>query len=284
MEDPVGKTDTPMAELPKELEDMIGELMEEQEDLFDEIEDTNANWADSLDKGAGWDAMDGPIANMSAKGVTGNQLPNNNEMGGRSGEGRSGKSQGEMVEDTASGKGGRNTPTRLDPTPFTKGQIKDESKDPAGGATGGGKTSGQGGEGLEGPVGPQLKQQMERLAQKQAQIRNAAERLNIEKQISKYDQFRLLDAVLLIRRVEADLKANRYQNAMRQRDVILDKMDTSHLLIGGRVHVQHDTSPAASRRRVEDINDAMKGNIPGGLGGAAEGILQKTGDAVMPAE
>ena len=38
----------------------------------------------------------------SAKGVTGNQLPNNNEMGGRAGEGRTGKSQGEMVEDTAS--------------------------------------------------------------------------------------------------------------------------------------------------------------------------------------
>lgn len=277
MEDPVGKTDTPMAELPKELEDMIGELMEQQEDLFDEIEDTNANWADSLDKGAGWDAMDGPIANMSAKGVTGNQLPNNNEMGGRSGEGRSGKSQGEMVEDTASGKGGRNTPTRLDPTPFTKGQIKDESKDPTGGASGGGKLSGQGGEGLEGPVGPQMKQQMERLAQKQAQIRNAAERLNIEKQISKYDQFRLLDAVLLMRRVEAELKANRYQNAMRQRNVILDKMDTSHLLVGGQVHVQHDTSPAASRKTTEDINDAMKGAIPQAWEGPLKEYYKKLG-------
>src|SRR6185369_17243222 len=73
MEDPEGgKTDVPMAELPKELEDMIGDLMEEQEDLFDEMEDANANYADSLDKGAGWDAADGPIANMSAKGVTGN--------------------------------------------------------------------------------------------------------------------------------------------------------------------------------------------------------------------
>jgi len=69
--------------------------------------------------------------------VTGNQLPNDNEMAGRSGEGRSGKSQGEFVEETASGKGGRNTPTRLDPTPFQQGQVKDDSKDPVGGATGG---------------------------------------------------------------------------------------------------------------------------------------------------
>ena len=32
-----------MAELPKELEDMVGELMEQQEDLFDQMEDANAN-------------------------------------------------------------------------------------------------------------------------------------------------------------------------------------------------------------------------------------------------
>src|SRR3982751_4548858 len=114
--------------------------------------------------------MDGPIADMSAKGVTGNTLPNNNEMNGRAGEGPQGKSQGEMVEDTATGKGGRNTPTRLDPTPFQQGQVKNESKDPTGGATGGGKISGQAGQGLEGPVPPKVKEQMGRLAEKQAQL------------------------------------------------------------------------------------------------------------------
>ena len=35
----------------------------------------------------GWSAGDGPISDMSAKGVTGNLLPNQNEVGGRSGEG-----------------------------------------------------------------------------------------------------------------------------------------------------------------------------------------------------
>ncbi|MDB5301370.1 MAG: hypothetical protein JWO87_3033, partial [Phycisphaerales bacterium] len=114
-EDLLSKTDLNMPELPKELEDIIGELMEQQEDLFDQIEDANANMAGSSDKGIGWDAADGPIASMNAQGVTGNQLPNNNEMSGRSGEGRSGKSQGEFVEDHATGKGGRNAPTRLDP-------------------------------------------------------------------------------------------------------------------------------------------------------------------------
>ena len=262
-EDPVGKQDVPMAELPKELEDMIGELMEEQEDLFDEMEDANANWTDSMDKGVGWDAADGPIANNSAKGVTGNQQPNNNEMAGRSGEGRSGKSQGEMVEDTATGKGGRPTPTRLDPTPFQQGQVKDESKDPVGGATGGGKLSGQGGQGLEGPLGPKMKdEELKRLEQKQTELRNAAERLNLQYQLGKYDNFKLLESIALMRRVESDLKSNRYQNALRRKDVLLDDMETSQLLLSGRIHVQHDTSPTMSKKLEGQINDAMKGQLP----------------------
>jgi len=261
-EDPIGKNDTPMPELPKELEDMVGELMEQQEDLFQEMEDANANWTDSMDKGVGWDAADGPIADMSAKGVTGNQLPNDNEMAGRSGEGRQGKSQGEFVGDSAQGKGGRNTPTRLDPTPFAKGQIKDESKDPTGGATGGGKLSGQGGAGLEGPVGPKQKEEMQRLAQKQAELRNNAERLNLQYQLSKYDNFKMLEAVGLMRRVESDIAANRYQMAMRRKDVLLDKLDTSHLLLDGRIHVQQDTTPSGNARMEQEINDAMKGELP----------------------
>jgi len=261
-EDPVDKKDIPMPELPKELEDMVGKLLEQEEDLFQEMEDQNANWTDSADKKIGWDAADGPIADMSAKGVTGNQLPNNNEMGGRSGEGRSGKSQGEMVDDTAKGKGGRNTPTRLDPTPFQKGQVKDESKDPTGGATGGGKLSGEGGQGLEGPVGPKLKQEMQRLAQKQAQLRNAAEHLNLQYQLGRYDNFKLTEASAVMRRVESDLDANRYQNAMHRKDLLVDSLDTSRLLLGSEVHVKEDTTPTASSKARHDVTDVKPGDYP----------------------
>jgi hypothetical protein len=142
--------EAPMAELPKELEDLVGELMEQEEDLFNEMEDLSSSWADSLDKGAGWDAADGPISNMSARGVTGNRLPNTNEIGGRSGEGRQGKASGEFVGDSATGKGGRKTPSRLSPEAHVKGKVKDTSKDPVGGATGGGKESGQGARGCTG--------------------------------------------------------------------------------------------------------------------------------------
>jgi len=277
-EDPGSKTDTPMPELPKDLQDMVGELLEQEEDLFDLVEDANANWADSADKALGMDAADGPIADMSAKGVTGNALPNNNEMNGRSGEGRQGKSQGEFVGDTAEGKGGRRTPTRLDPTPFEKGQIKSTSTDPGGGATGGGKLAGEGGEGLEGPVPPQVKQTMQRLAEKQAELRNTAERLNLQYHLDRYDNFKLAESVALMRRVESDLQANRYSNALRHRDVTLDDIDTSRLLLGGEVHVQQDTTPKTSQKLRSDLNDAMKGELPPAWSEALKAYYQKLGE------
>ncbi|MFW6291294.1 MAG: hypothetical protein ACOC7V_03125, partial [Spirochaetota bacterium] len=124
-------------ELPDELEDLVGDLLEQEEDLFDEMDDITSKAAGSFDKGAGWDALDGPITSFNAQGVTGNQLPNSSEISGRSGEGRTGKSVGEYVEDKAVGKGGRRTPTRLTAEPFSQGQINDMSKDSPGGATGG---------------------------------------------------------------------------------------------------------------------------------------------------
>ncbi len=175
MEDPLTPALTALAELPSELEDIVGELLDKEEEMTDDVEDASSSWLDSIDKGAGWDAMDGPISSMSAKGVTGNLLPNEQEIGGRSGEGRTGRSHGQMVEETAAGKEGRNTPSRLTPGPFEQGSIKDESQEEPGGATGGGKLSGFSDEGLRGPTPPQMLQQMARLADRQSAIRQEAE-------------------------------------------------------------------------------------------------------------
>jgi len=278
-EDMLDKKDIPMPELPKELEDMIGQLQEQEEDLSQEMEDQNANWHDSADKGIGWDAADGPIADMSAKGVTGNRLPSNNEMDGRSGEGRSGKSQGEFVGEEAHGKGGRNTPTRLDPTPFQKGQIKDTSKDPVGGATGGGKISGQGGAGLEGPVPPKVKAEMQRLAQKQADLQNQAEKLNLQYKLAHYDNFKLLESIAIMRRIESDLDANRYENALMKRDLLVDTLETDKMLLSGRIHVEQDTTPASTGKLHSDIDNAMKGDLPAAWSDALKEYYEKLSQA-----
>ncbi|MCX6903732.1 MAG: hypothetical protein NTW03_09700, partial [Verrucomicrobia bacterium] len=176
MEEPNNPTDIAMAELPAALEDIVGDLIDKEEEMTQEVEDVTSPWMDSADKGIGWGAMDGPISDMSAKGVTGNLLPNQMEIGGRSGEGRTGRSSGQMVQDTAEGKGGRETPTRVTPSPFEQGSVKDKDTQSKGGATGGGKLSGHGEEGLRGPTSSQqTAQKMPRLAQQQAKIRQEAE-------------------------------------------------------------------------------------------------------------
>lgn len=257
--------EAPMAELPGELEDLIGELMEEEEDLFDEMEDVSSSAADSLDKGAGWDVADGPISNMSAKGATGNRLPNTSEMSGRSGEGRQGKSSGEFVGDEAVGKGGRNTPSRLTPDPYVKGQIKDHSKDPTGGATGGGKESGQGGEGLEGPSPkPRSMADMQRLAGKQAQLRNKAEGIDLQFQIMNFHRADLKKLIEMMSQIEDDLRTGRYQNALRQRQVLLEGLSSMKQYMSGEFQVRQDTSENLPSDIQKEILGSMSEPTPAG--------------------
>lgn len=257
--------EAPMAELPKELEDIVGELMEGEEDLFDEMEDVSSSWADSLDKGAGWDAMDGPISNMSARGVTGNRLPNTSEISGRSGEGRSGKATGEFVSDTAVGKGGRKTPSRLTADAFVKGQVKDVSKDPVGGATGGGKESGQGGEGLQGPVRQQqAAREMARLASKQASLRNRAESVDLKFQVLRFHHTDLKSLIGQMGAVETDLKAGLYRNALRRRDVVLEGLGQVKMYVKGEFVIRQDKTANLPTEIQKEILGSMKEASPEG--------------------
>ena len=242
MEEPLGDYEVPMAELPEQLQDIVGELMEQEEDLMDDIEDATSGWADSLDKGAGWTAMDGPISNFSAKGVTGNMLPNTSEIGGRSGEGRTGKSSGEFVEKTAVGKGGRKTPTRLTPDPFEKGVVDDRSPDATGGATGGGKISGAGAEGLEGPVPPQIQQQLKALAGKQAELRNKAERVEVAFKSRKYPTEPINRVVTHMQNIETAMKSGSYDQVTRLRRLVVKDMQDTRAFLAGETRINRDRS------------------------------------------
>jgi len=263
MEETLGDTEAPMAELPKELEDLVGELMEEEEDLMQEVEDATAGYADSLDKGAGWDAMDGPISNMSAQGVTGNRLPNKSEIGGRSGEGRSGKSAGEFVEENATGKGGRKTPTRLTPDPYEKGQINDTSKDPVGGSTGGGKASGAGAGGLEGPIPPQVSAKLKNAAIKQAELRNKAEKINAQFKVMRWPTT-FEETVKEMKLAEVDLEAGRYQSVLRRRPIILKNLKGTRTFLKEQIRINRDYSSSLPKYLQDEILDATQGGTPRG--------------------
>jgi hypothetical protein len=114
LEEPLNKKPTKIPEmpLPKALEDLVGDLLQKAEEFDEDADDITSAWGDNMDQ-AGWGVGDGPISFFSAKGKTGNDLPNANEVSGRSGDGRRGKSSGQMVGETARGLKGRPTPARV---------------------------------------------------------------------------------------------------------------------------------------------------------------------------
>ncbi len=234
MEDPLVDVEVPLCDLPSELEDLVGELIDKEEEMTADVEDVTSGWLDSLDKGAGWDAMDGPISNMSAKGVTGNRLPNENEIAGRSGEGRSGRSFGQMVEKEASGKGGRPTPTRATPDPFEAGQVNDRGADPTGGATGGGKLAGTAPEGLRGAVGPDMAEKLRGLAAKQSAIRSEAERLERRLRQLRAVPEDLRRALALMRAMEDALNAAVPANAAEIHERVVRRLRDIEADMAGR--------------------------------------------------
>ncbi len=279
MEDPLADYQTPMAELPEKLEDIVGDLVEQEEELMQEAEDASSSWADSLDKGAGWDALDGPISNYSAQGVTGNQLPNDSEIGGRAGEGRQGKSHGEMVSDTAVGKGGRRTPSRLTPDAYEEGRIDDRSEDSGGGATGGGKQGNAGAEGLEGPPPPPDTGPMPRLAGKQAELRSRAERINIDLKLKGYNTALLENTIDELRSVEADMRAGRYRDAGRRARYAVDSLRTVQETVVAEAEVRADKAAGLPRELQREILDTLGDSAPEGYADLIKAYYEKLAGA-----
>lgn len=262
LEEPSEPYDVPYAELPEELEDIVGDLIREEEELAEDMEDVSSSWMDSIDAGAGWDAMDGPISNMSAKGVTGNVLPNTTEIGGRSGEGRQGKSHGEFVSDTAVGKGGRRTPTRNTNDPYENATVNDQMEQATGGATGGGKRSGAGGEGLPGHVPPDLQVEMARLNGKQADLIVKGERIMHDLAKLNYNADKLREVLDLMRTLNYRMQGYRYTDLVGAHKEIVEGLKTSRELLRHEVRARREEEAAVPPKVRRLLNDTMETEFP----------------------
>ncbi|HPO52662.1 MAG TPA: hypothetical protein PK165_07520 [bacterium] len=261
-QEPSKPTLAPEAELPAELEDIIGDLIEQAEDMTEEIEDITSSWMDSLDKGAGWMAMDGSISNMSAKGITGNVLPNQQEIGGRSGEGRTGRSYGEMVEKTAQGKGGRQTPARLTPDNIEPGQVQDTSGENQLGPTGGGKTSGWGPAGLKGPV-QDLSFRYTELAEKQAKLIERAEKIERELKILNIYNAQLEQSISAMKQFTIHLKEGRYNNLLTTNQMIVNNLKQAQQVLTNQAIIRVENSERIEKKRKE-LGSIWDEKIPSG--------------------
>lgn len=133
----------PLVELPEELEDIVGDLLDQSEDIDEKSQDSTGNQI-VADGEMGWGVADGPMPSFAAKGKSGNAKPNDNEMTGRSGAGREGQATGELVENKVKGLEGRETHARKTNDPFQKGQVEEEEGSTLDAkATGGGKLGGE---------------------------------------------------------------------------------------------------------------------------------------------
>ena len=280
MEDPTRDYDVPLADLPDELEDMIGDLMEEEENLMEDAADATSGWLDSMDKGVGWDAMDGPIANMSAKGVTGNRLPDSHEIGGRSGEGRTGKSSGQFVEETATGKGGRKTPTRLTQDPFEAGVVKDTSAEPATGSTGGGKSSGFGAEGFRGQPPPRTQMDLKRMANQQQQLIDKAERLDYGLKKLNYPRGELPKAIEMMKQVKSDLSEGRpISTAGASQKVLLSNLKEIKDVVERQKQVNRDTAALVDKKVRDEVSASLNEEVPKQYKDMVEGDFRTISEA-----
>lgn len=234
----------PEMPLPKATEDLIGDLLQKADEFDEEADDITSAWGDNLDQ-AGWGVADGPISTFSAKGKTGNDQPNNNEMQGRSGSGRRGKSSGQMVGDTSRALEGRKTPARLGGEKYEPGQLKQKGMDDPNGATGGGKVEGGGKRGLQGGTPPplDLKRDLGRLSAKQAGLREKAEQIAKKLDSVGASSKKLGESIELMKQAEQDLKDLRYDDAARKRKIALNKLH------GAFENVDEDTAARISKAR-----------------------------------
>jgi len=262
MEEPLDFPEIPLVELPDQLWDLVGDLIEEQDALNDAAEDVTSAWADSLAEGAGWEVAGGPISNFSAVGKTGNQLPDDNELSGRSGDGRSGRSQGQLVENVAKGLPGRPTPTRVTNDPYEEGVVRELQQMAVGGATGGGKARGAGQEGLQGQSPPPLVENMHFMIDWQQRIRQKAERVVGQLQVVRLSLPSLDRAAELMRQAEAAGQDGRYAELFKLQQMVLQNLRLSGDLELRELALNIDRAssmPPEQRRR---ILDALEEPVP----------------------
>jgi hypothetical protein len=225
LEEPLNKKPMKIPEmpLPKALQDLVGELMQRADEFDEDADDITSAWGDNLDQ-AGWGVGDGPISTFSAKGKTGNDMPNNMEVGGRSGDGRRGKSSGQMVGDTARALPGRKTPARVGNEKYEPGRLKAEGQEDPNGATGGGKKTGAGRRGLQGGSPPDPVRDIGRLSAKQAGMREKMEQVARKLEAKGVSTTRLRQGINLLEQADRDLSDRKYSDAARKRREAMQKL------------------------------------------------------------
>ena len=174
------------------------------------------------------------------------------ELSGRAGDGRRGKSSGQMVGDTARALQGRKTPARVNNERYEPGQLKQEGRSDPNGSTGGGKKAGSGRKGLQGGTPPDFVRDIGRLTEKQAGLREKAEQVAKKLDTAGLGNRRLSQSIELMKSAETDLRDLRYQDAARKRRVALGQLKSAF---------EPDSATAAQLSRARDLPPQLRSEL-----------------------
>jgi len=189
-------------------------------------------------------------------------LPGNRELSGRSGEGRTGKSSGQFVEGKYKGLDGRKIPPRLSDERMQKGVVKEEKHKPTPGSTGGGKIGGWGAEGLTDNVPPQIKEELRRLALREAEIR--AKATEVKQGLNPYLNVTssLRQAITTMEDIEKDMNEGRYKSLLDKRKMLSEQLGALKESVDEEVELRREPALRMDRNIRSKIVDALKEKYP----------------------
>ena len=240
----------PLAELPDELEDLVGDLISSEQEMAEEVEDIGS-YLNSLDHTAG-PVSDGTISSLSAKGKTGDQKPEDNVIQGRSGAGRSGMSDGQLVESVAKDLHDNEygLRERTSSTPLESGDVRDEDEGAQTGGTGLGKMTDQAS--IFGPGGklpPAVLQKMRAAAAQQQAITSSARQLIPRLRRHNLSTAELEDAVSKMQALENELVSPKTGPGLRRvYNQTLDSLQKSQHKIGDQVQTRYIEKAMGGKR------------------------------------
>ena len=254
--------DIPLVDLPEELEDLVGDLVDQADDLNEQAQDSTSNLT-LPDFPAGWDVADGPMDSFGAKGKSGNERPNENEMMGRSGAGREGNANGEIVGQKAKDLEGTETKARRTHDPFAEGVVEEENPKSKAKATGGGKQSGVGGEGgLRGSAAARNELAMRELARRQRKLKRDTESVYSKATLMYLPTGELDQAVVLMHKAEQQARAGDWAGFGETQKRIAHALRNTKRKLQGKGAVQMDPLRKLPADIKEQMFDARDEPIP----------------------
>ncbi|MBL7185648.1 MAG: hypothetical protein ISS70_04930 [Phycisphaerae bacterium] len=254
----------PLAELPSELEDLVGDMITSEEEMRPEVEDIGS-YLNSLDHTAG-PVADGTISSTSAKGKTGDQKPEDNVLEGRSGAGRSGMSDGQLVESVAKDldQNEYGLRERVSNTPLEDGQVEDQDEGAQTGGTGLGKTADSTTQfGVGGKLPPKVLEMMEETLQTQQNIRQASEDLLLKLKRHNLSVTELETSIQAMKNLEDSLKRGDGIAINRAYTETVNSLRKSRSAVGRQIAVQYTNDKTSDGKLENMLSRNQKLNFKG---------------------